>query len=403
MRPNFIVILAAIAAFFLKFWCASETIGTTDTLLFCQFGQIINDDGLVHTYRTSELFNHTPLVGTYAAFCDRVDRTEREQLRWLPLLIRLPGIIADFLAILVLFRIRTLTGRPPWWALGLFALSPVAFMVSGYHGNVDSVLALMLLVTAWMCVEKKPVLCGIALGLACQIKVIPLLLAPVFFAHWIPRKKWLHFAIAAGVVILIGWAPALGEARGVFLSRVLGYSGFWGAWGISYTLRTVSGLRAFSGIGMTNLSPEQNAVMACSKYLIISFVLLLAWQRRKADATGLIQTLSLVWAIFFVFATGVAPQYFVWLAPFVLLATPRWYAAITAAVSVFLVAFYSTISTGAPWTFRPWVLGLSQNEYVPIWGPYLYLPWLTLIVYLVWLVWLFRQPATDPLATAGEL
>jgi len=51
----------------------------------------------------------------------------------------------------------------------------------------------------------------------------------------------------------------------------------------------------------------------------------------------------------FVFASGVGAQYLVWLAPFFLLHSPRWYAAVTAASAVFLFAFYTTISHGLPW------------------------------------------------------
>ena len=118
--------------------------------------------------------------------------------------LRVPGILADFLAVLVLMRLREKTGRPPLWALVLFALSPVSLMVSGYHGNVDPVMTLFLLVAAWMCIEQKPLLCGIALGIACQIKVAPLLVAPVFAAYWWPRKKFTGFALAASIVTLAG-------------------------------------------------------------------------------------------------------------------------------------------------------------------------------------------------------
>ena len=61
----------------------------------------------------------------------------------------------------VLIRLRGKLGGPPWWAIALFALSPVAFMVSGFHGNVDSVLAFLLLVAAWLAVvnARDPV-CG---------------------------------------------------------------------------------------------------------------------------------------------------------------------------------------------------------------------------------------------------
>ena len=76
----------------------------------------------------------------------------------LPFFLRLPGIIADFLAVFVLVRLRSKIGGPPWWAITLYALSPVAFMVSGFHGNVDSLLAFLLLTAVWLAAEEKPAL-----------------------------------------------------------------------------------------------------------------------------------------------------------------------------------------------------------------------------------------------------
>src|SRR5690606_25504088 len=98
---------------------------------------------------------------------------------------------------------------PPYWSLGLFALSPVSFMVSGYHGNVDSVLVFLLLVAVWMCVEKKPVFCSIAVGLACQIKVVALILTPIFLMFWWHQKHWKSFFIITSSIIIAGWSAAL--------------------------------------------------------------------------------------------------------------------------------------------------------------------------------------------------
>ena len=418
MQPKRIILLAALIALVAKLYCAGMTTGTNDVIFFHGFGKRINQNGLAHTYKTVSIFNHTPLVGGYAALLQKLEsdaqgtqNTDVRDLRVLPLMLRLPGIIADFLAVLVLLRLRARTGSPPWWALGIFALSPVAFMVSGFHGNVDSVLALLLLVAACMAVEKQPALCGLALGLACNVKVAPLLLAPVFLAWWWQRGKWLPFSLTAGVVTLVGWAPALLGAPKEFLGNVLGYQGYWGIWGLSYWLRA-SGAAVFEKVGFAELSGAQIIVMSVTKYLIIGSVLAVAWWRRKSDAPGLFTTLAWVWALFFVCATGIAPQYFVWLAPFLLVVTPRWFAAVTAAASVFMFVFYNVTSNvttkegkvtgGDPWAMpweHPWNLSNSQNVHIAWWGPWQTLPWVVLIGCLAWLtmrIWKERVQNAGP-------
>ncbi len=390
MRPNHLVFLAAFIALAAKLWIASTTLGTTDAFLFGVFGQVIEKRGLGYAYEHVRLFNHTPLIGEWAAWLFRASDGKVQDYA---LSLRVPGIVADFLSVLILLRLRQKTGRPPVWALVLFALSPVSLMVSGYHGNVDPVLAVMLLVAAWMCVEEKPLLCGIALGLACQVKVAPLLVAPVFAAYWWPRKKFIVFGAAASLLTLAGWAPALLLAPEAFLRNVLGYSGYWGIWGWSYCLRA-SGNGMFQTVGMIDLHSAQTLAMAATKYFIIGAALWLSWRRRRDDVFF---TLAGVWAVFFVFAAGIAPQYFVWLAPFILMTSPRWYAALTAASAVYLFAFYNVISGGLPWS-----RGISQNHHIPLWGPWNLVLWLTLIAFLNWLAPRLRKTSPIPAPDASR-
>ena len=397
MQPKRIILLAALIALVAKLYCAGTTTGTNDTLFFYGFGKRINEHGLAHTYKTVTIFNHTPLIGAYSALLQRIEPGTQMKMELLPFLLRLPGIIADFLAVFVLFRIRAISGGPPWWAIGVFVLSPVAFMVSGFHGNVDSVLAFLLLVAAWLALEKKPALCGVALGLACNVKVAPLLLGPVFFLWWWEQRAWRPFLLSAAAVTLAGWAPALIGARREFLGNVLGYQGYWGIWGVSWILKQ-TGAETFQKVGFEQLTSAQMLVMGICKWSIIAGVLVISWLRRKTDALGLFTTLAWVWALFFVCVTGVAPQYFVWLAPFLLVATPRWSAAVTGAASVFLFVFYNVIANvqtsmnqiagGNPWTppwVKPWDLSCSKDAHITLWGPWQMLPWAVLIGCLTWL------------------
>ena len=190
---------------------------------------------------------------------------------------------------------------------------------------------------------------------------------------------------------LAGWAPALLSAPQAFLKNALSYPGYWGIWGLSYVLRE-TGMPVFQAVGMIKIQPAQVAIMMVTKYIIIATTLVLAWQRRKEDVFA---TLAGVWAVFFVFAAGVAPQYFVWLAPFVLLAAPRWYAGLTAASALFLFSFYNTISRGLPWN-----LGISENRHISIWGPWSLLPWATIIGFLAWFVLRIWK---KPVASCTEL
>lgn len=387
MSPRLVVLLLAFAALLAKLYCAATTIGTSDVAFFHEFARTIHEQGLLAMYRATPFFNHTPLVGWFSAAAYALCDGEKPSFVFY---LRLPAIFADLFAVLALLWLREKTGRPAWWALAIFAASPVAFMVSGYHGNVDSVMALGVLLAALACAAGRPALCGLALGLACNIKIIPLLLAPVFFFLWWQRGRALRFAAPAVATVLLGWSYPLLTIPAIFLKSVLGYGSIWGVWGVTYALR-MTDLPALRGIALAQTTPAQAAIMLGLKMIIVLGVLALAWRRRKAALPEVFATLALAWAVFFVFAPGFGAQYLVWLAPCFLVASERWYAALTAASSVALFVFYNSISHGMPWR-----QGFTVHSIAGQWAPWLVLPWLVLVLFLVApLVRANRAPAAE--------
>src|SRR5207245_658688 len=122
---------------------------------FYSFARSLSVHGLEWTYRNGvewlppgPIFNHPPLTADFLRWIDQVARLETFRAYGLtfPFLLRLPGIIADLVVVLTVLRISTTETRlrPPFWALMLFALSPVSLMVSGFHGNTDPVMVLLL-------------------------------------------------------------------------------------------------------------------------------------------------------------------------------------------------------------------------------------------------------------------
>ena len=371
MKPRPLVLYAALLGLLAKLYCAATTIGTNDTETFYNFGRFIHEHGLLAQYRATPAFNHTPLVGWFCAGIYALG-----QGAFFGLLLRLPGILADLVSVWVLLRWRSGDGPPPQWALILFALSPVQFMVSGFHGNVDAILAALLLLAVREGVHGRAGWCGIFLGLACQVKVIPLLLAPAFFFFWTTRGRGWPFFIAASTTILAGWSVPLMTIPEVFLRNVLGYSSNWGSWGITYLLHA-TGAPAFAPVGFQGLTAGETAIMSGLKWGIVAAAGWMGWRRRRSLPHELPTTILLVWTVFLVFAPGVGAQYLVWFTPLLLLHSPCWFVAVTTASSVFLFAFYTTICHGLPWN-----LGISTAELLPQWVAWSCLPWLVLVAFL---------------------
>jgi hypothetical protein len=387
MNPRAAVLLLAIAALIAKIYCASTTIGTSDVVFFYDFARTIHERGLLAMYQATTFFNHTPLVGWFSEAAYVLSGGEKP---FFVFYLRLPAIFADFFGVIALLWLREKTGRPMWWALGLYAASPVAFMVSGYHGNVDSVMALGVLLAGIACAVDRPALCGLCLGFACNIKIIPLVLAPAFFFVCWQRRQALRFMVPAVLTVLAGWSYPLCTIPAVFLKDVLGYGSIWGVWGLTYALR-LTDLPAFRNIAFANTTPAQAAIMSGLKLLIAILALVVAWRRRKGEQLEIFQTLALIWAIFFVFAPGFGAQYLAWIMPCFLVANERWYAWLTAASSAALFVFYNAISHGMPWR-----QGFTVHSIAAQWTWALVLPWLVLAAFLGWqLCPLFARPAVE--------
>lgn len=372
VSPRLAVVFLAVSALALKIYCAATTFGTDDVVLHFCYGRYIDANGLIAIYQNYDFFNHTPITAGFFRFIYGHSGPDHGLF---PFYLRLAGIIADFLVVLALVRLRDRTGKPPWWVLALFAASPVSFMISGYHGNVDPVLVLFLVLGACACVESRPLLCGIFFGLACNVKIVALLLSPVFFFFWLHRAKSLRFAIPAVLLALAGWLPALLKVPGLFVKNVLCYNSTWGQWGVTYWLAKIhvgEGQMAILAEG-----PYARGIINLFKLVIIVSAFWIAWRRRALEGSQVFVSVACVWNVFFVLTPGFGPQYMVWPAPFFLVFSAGWYLALTAASSWFLFMFYNVISHGMPWD-----RGICESQLTSLWISWNTLPWGVLVACL---------------------
>jgi Gpi18-like mannosyltransferase len=375
LSPGLIVLLAAAVATVAKLLIAWNTIGTNDSIVFFFFGRELASRGLAETYRRLILFNHPPLVAYFLCAIYELSQSYFCQINHVsfPFLLRLPGIAADFVSTIVICRIAAGFHRLPLWALLLFALNPVSVMVSGFHGNTDPVMVMFLLLSCLMTLREQPDLAGIVLALSCQIKVAPILLLPAFLLFWEkPSQALRFFLVFLGFTLMLSLQPLL-LAPSSWARNVLSYGSYSGLWGVTYLLH-LSQLQSFGRISFFNLSSAANVVNSVLKLTIIGLTLLASSRQRRNDRLSFLEIIAWSWVALFIFAPGIAPQYFVWITPFLLFLSPLWFACFTGGASIFLFLFYNTIAHGLPW-----YLAVSTNARSASWAPWSLLPWFILI------------------------
>ncbi|MGI8889287.1 MAG: glycosyltransferase 87 family protein [Chthoniobacterales bacterium] len=368
-----IVLGAAVVALLVKSIIAWHSFGTNDVVTFYLFSKVLIEHGLGWTYQNVILFNHPPLTAYFLELLQYLQRIPILQANGIsfPFLLRLPGVLADFIAVLVLLRFKSQDARLylPTWALVLFALNPLSIMVSGFHGNTDSIMVMFLVVSVYFASRERPLLCGLFLALSTQVKIAPLLFAPVLFFYWWQRGSALRFSIPFTLTSLLLWSEPLLFFPRLFLHNVVSYSSYWGIWGFSYLLR-MTGRQEFSRVSFFGLAHSQDAVMQICKIIIVAIVLTVAWRRRKTDSAGLRDSLAYAWLAFFIFAPGVCVQYLIWCAPFFLFLSPGFYACVMISSSIFAFAFYNAIADRFPWYHA-----ISTTRLVDIWAAWSLLPW----------------------------
>jgi 4-amino-4-deoxy-L-arabinose transferase-like glycosyltransferase len=146
-----------------KLWLALTTFGTNDVRYWQTFMNYLVEHGSVTIYRDIWYYNHPPMIsGLLLLLHSLVDHAPNG----FPFLIRLPAIVADIFSVFAVYRLV----RHYWTeqralicAAGL-ALSPILVLVSGFHGNTDTVfLCLVLLARVRAVVARAPLSGGAVL------------------------------------------------------------------------------------------------------------------------------------------------------------------------------------------------------------------------------------------------
>jgi hypothetical protein len=216
----------------------------------------------------------------------------------------------------------------------IVALSPVSILISGFHGNTDPIM-LFFLVAAVFLVERKNAergnagpagtASGVAFGLACSVKLIPLIFAPAILLYLPglrPRVKWL----AASFVVWIALSlPYLAQEPALIFRSMFGYGSVTGIWGFSLVSN-------FFGAGRVyNPAAKWIALMAAS-------CLPLLMRRRLFAQCGLIAS------SFLFLSPGFGLQYLAWAVPWTPILRRRSIIAYHAIAGAFILTVYVAAS-----------------------------------------------------------
>jgi hypothetical protein len=294
------------------------SIGTNDAVTFESFATSINSYGLFYAYSISGAFNHPPLPLLMAQYSLWLAKA----LQWsFPFTYRLHSIAADAASCALLWHIvgRRYDQRTGCAAAIAFAWCLDALLVSGYHCNTDSIYAFFSLLAAYYIEERKPLRAGLALGVAINIKLIPVLLIAPLYTLCRNRRDTMWFTAGLELGFIPFIPPLLGASEG-FIAHVLGYRSLVQPWGISFICDWLMPAAGWQDMGSTFLYHyfDYGRVIIL---LPIFALTLLAWRWRVWNAYELaVMTI----ALFFIFTPGFGVQYTVAIVPLLFCVNIAW-------------------------------------------------------------------------------
>jgi Gpi18-like mannosyltransferase len=329
-------IIAIVTGTLLRILQTATSLGSLDAMLWYRFAELLDRVGVLRSYGEMSLMNHPPLVLAIARVTNRIGVSLglefQDSFRFLQ-------IAADVVTAFVLLPIvRRVRGAP--YAPLMFFLSPAVLFITAFHCNSDPLMMMFVVIAVAAAIEERPVIAGLALACAVGIKIVPLLVGPLFLLALRGKRARLQFlgACIAGAAVI--FVPALVVSGWTFVHQVFGYTGFVRAWGIPLLAHVV---QATMGVQVP---------VTWVPFALVATLVAFWWFNRKADVQRLPALIATTYLIVLFLAPGFGVQYLYWPLPFLAFALPRRAAfALHAVISAYVFALYTVWSKGWPWWF----------------------------------------------------
>ncbi len=338
-----LIAIVAFLAFLLKIALALRTFGTNDVYNYERF-MIWSQHLGVDVYRPPwdwdrPPFMHPPFIlHMLRVLAWLVQTTGMSFAFWL----RVPGIFADSVSLWLVWKILGPRAQKPSirWALLMLAGAPALVVMSGFHGNTDTVMIMFVLLSVYLIEKGRLGEAGAAFALSMSFKLIPVIAIPAIYLYLDrPRRRLVFFSVVGAALVLL-WSPYIFQDPSAILRRMLGYRSLYGHWGFSFLSTHFLG----DDYWLNGKFRKWGAHMALAAIGLISLGM-----DRIRPKPSLFSQVGLIFFCFLSLTNGFGVQHLVWLMPWAvgLGAVPAMF--FYAAGGAFLVLVYNYWSNGLPW------------------------------------------------------
>lgn len=361
-RQRLLLLLALCAGVVLRLYFVLTTIGTSDVVYKTVWARLALEHGVGAAYAHSPFLNEPPLAVWGSMHLLRAAAALRVEFADL---YRLLQVASDVGSALLLWTLRPAADRARFAAL-LLLLSPAAVFLSGFHCNVDPLMVFLTLLACALAMRGRHSAAALALAVATGVKIVPLLIVPLFCVH--ARQRWKSFAATYVLVVAAIFVPCVVTGGPSVLRNVFLYRGVGNWWGISsFAVFASSHLSASLAAGLLALYRRITVV------IVIAAVTLVATRLVRSSSHALPGAIGAAFCAMIVLGSGFGVQYLAWPLAFLPFTIGRRASvALHALIGGFLFLVYSDWAGGWPWRFaNSDAAGATTSTHV----------------YLGWLVW----------------
>ena len=346
-KATVLLIAGFVIGFGIRILLLVTTVGTTDSMHVAMWAFTVAKHGPAASYQLSPLINHPPLsLSIMAASWNLAEAMSLQAFQTF----RAFQVVADAVTAILLLLLgrRMARGRTLTF---LFLLTPAVIFISGFHCNSDPTMVALLVAAVLCMVSGAPAWSGVFLALSVNIKIVPILLVPLF--GMAAGASVLRFALAFGGVLAAGLLPSLVVAGPVMLRNIFLYAGYPGEWGLPALLVMIA--RSFpetarSIVPIAKFYSDHGKWFAAAA--IVATCLAAWWPTRSITREQLAAGVPLLLMMLLFLAPGFGLQYLLWPLPLLpLLVSRRTYLIVAGLVSAYLFYAYTVWSGGFPWWF----------------------------------------------------
>ncbi|MFZ5803159.1 MAG: hypothetical protein ACOY3K_08705 [Candidatus Omnitrophota bacterium] len=300
-------------------------------------------------------------------------------------------ILIDVLILVLLDQICKHYQYPRLRSLGILAaffLNPVSIQLSGYSGQFDNTAVLFaLLAWALAVFAHEPRWLKSALAFACSLcfKHFTAMLVPLFaFAQKKISRTLFFMLIVPSIFAAILFPYYLAEPHWVFKNVFLYnlHAGYWGWSGV--ICRSVL---FFTGFDLLQ-QPWFPLLNYFNSLLYLAMLIASYWIVKKYD---LLDSILIMFLIFYSFTTQISPQYTVWIIPFAALRPNRYFYAYSLIGGIQVGTFYYCHHF---WFRKIDLMGTTPNLMPETFILFRYLTWVVCVLWLLHLTGITRRLGT---------